>query len=313
MAQVSVITPVRDAAAYLGAAIASVQAQSVADWELLIVDDGSRDGSAEVAAAAARADRRIRLIPGPPGRGAAAARNAGLAAARGAFIALLDADDLFEPDKLAVELAAMSAYPSAALVYGPALWWWPDEERAPWLEPMQAWAGRLYAPPDLFVRVLVGQAAEVPCTCAVMMRRAAVEAVGGFEEAFSLYEDQTLWAKLMLRWPVYVHGRPTSRYRQHAGSTSARAEREGRYQPGAPHAARGEFLRWALTEAESAGRATPTVRRALRLALADYPGEGPALTTLDRGLLARRRLAAEAARLQRHYVRELGRRLGGRS
>jgi GT2 family glycosyltransferase len=269
-----------------------VQAQTVGDWEMLIVDDGSRDGSAELAAAAARADPRIRLIAGGGRRGAAAARNRGLAEARGEFVALLDADDLYEPDKLAVDLAALAAHPQAAMVYGPTLWWWPAGERPAWLEPMQAWAGRLYAPPELFVRVLVEQAADVPCTCAVTMRRAAVAAVGGFEEAFSLYEDQTLWAKLMLRWPVHVHAAATSRYRQHAGSTSARAVRDGRYHPRFPHAARAEFLLWAEREAAAAGRADGRLRRAIRLALAAYPEHGRRLSAVDRGVLLKRRLAA---------------------
>src|SRR5690348_12271975 len=103
MVQVSVITPVRDGRAFLGEAIASVQAQTVQDWEMLIVDDGSTDGSAEFAAAAARADPRIRLVASGARRGAAAARNAGIRRARGEFVALLDADDLFEPAKLQVE------------------------------------------------------------------------------------------------------------------------------------------------------------------------------------------------------------------
>jgi GT2 family glycosyltransferase len=296
MAEVSVITPVRDGAAFLGEAIASVQAQTVGDWEMLIVDDGSHDGSAELAAEAARADPRIRLMAAAARRGAAAARNLGLAAARGDVVALLDADDVYEPDKLAVDLAAMADHPEAAMVYGPTLWWWPDEDRPPRVERMPGLAGRLHAPPQLFLRVLVGLGADVPCTCAVTMRRAAVEAVGGFEEAFSLYEDQTLWAKLMLRWPVYVHGVPTSRYRQHAGSTSARAERDGRYHPQRPHAARAEFLTWAGREAEAAGRATPALRRAIRLALAAYPEQGPGLTALDRGVLLKRRLEARLRR-----------------
>ena len=302
MVQISVITPVRDGRAFLGEAIASVRAQSVGDWEMLIVDDGSSDGSAALAAAAARADPRIRPMVAGARRGAAAARNAGLQAARGAFVALLDADDLFEPDKFAIELAAMAAHPSAAMVYGPTLWWWPDAARPPWPEPLQRLAGRLYPPPELFVRVLVDRGFDAPCTCGVLMRRSAIEAVGGFEEAFSLYEDQTLWAKLMLRWPAHVHATPVARYRQHAASTSARAVRDGCYHPKDPHAARAEFLLWAAEEAKAAGRwSEARVRRALRLALAAYPERGGRLTALDRGVLLKRRLEAGAARLGQRW------------
>lgn len=310
MVQVSVITPVRDGRAFLGEAIASVKAQSVADWEMLIVDDGSTDGGAELAAAAARADPRIRLIATGARRGAAAARNVGLKAARGDFVALLDADDLFEPEKFAVELAAMAAHPAAAMVYGPTLWWWPDEDRPPWPEPMHRLAGRLHAPPELFVRVLVDRGFDAPCTCGVLMRRSAVEEVGGFEEAFTLYEDQTLWAKLMLRWPAYVHATPVARYRQHAASTSARAVREGRYHPKDPHAARADFLVWAAEEAKAAGRwPEARVRRTLRLAMAAYPERGGRLTAFDRGVLVKRRIEAAAARVGRRWPTALH--LGG--
>jgi glycosyltransferase involved in cell wall biosynthesis len=301
MVQVSVITPVRDGRAFLGEAIASVQAQTVQDWEMLIVDDGSTDGSAELAAAAARADPRIRLVASGARRGAAAARNAGIRRARGDYIALLDADDLFEPEKLRIELAAMAAHPTAALVYGPTLWWWPHEARAPWLEPMHRLAG-LHQAPELFVRVLVDRGFDAPCTCGVLMRRAAVAVVGGFEEAFSLYEDQTLWAKLMLRWPVHVHGTPVARYRQHPQSTSAQAERAGRYHPQHPHAARAEFLSWAGAEARAAGLGSDgRLQRALRLAMSAYPGRGEGLTALDRGVLLKRRLEAGAARLGQRW------------
>lgn len=112
--RVSVITPVWNAAATLAATIASVQAQTVTDWEMLIVDDGSTDGSGQRAAEVAAADPRLRLLSGPH-RGAAAARNAGIAAARGRFIAFLDADDLWYPDKLATQLPVLEA--GAPLVF----------------------------------------------------------------------------------------------------------------------------------------------------------------------------------------------------
>jgi glycosyltransferase involved in cell wall biosynthesis len=105
---VSVITPVWNAAATLAAAVASVEAQSVADWEMLVVDDGSTDGSRALAADLARRDARIRPLGLPGNRGPAAARNAGIGAARGRFLAFLDADDLWHPEKLAVQLGYMA-------------------------------------------------------------------------------------------------------------------------------------------------------------------------------------------------------------
>jgi teichuronic acid biosynthesis glycosyltransferase TuaG len=105
--RVSVITPVWNAAATLGETVTSVQAQSVVDWEMLIVDDGSTDGSRALAERFAAADPRIRLLDSAENRGPAAARNAGIRAAHGRFIAFLDADDRWRPEKLARQLAVM--------------------------------------------------------------------------------------------------------------------------------------------------------------------------------------------------------------
>jgi teichuronic acid biosynthesis glycosyltransferase TuaG len=106
---VSVITPVWNAAATLLETVASVRAQTRPDWELILVDDGSTDGSRALAESLAVADPRIRLLGWAGNRGAAAARNAGIRAARGRFIAFLDADDLWRPEKLARQIGLMEA------------------------------------------------------------------------------------------------------------------------------------------------------------------------------------------------------------
>ncbi len=106
---VSVITPMRDGGAFIAAAIASVQAQQMAAWEHLVVDDGSVDDGPERVRVAAAEDARIRLLqPGGP-RGPAAARNSAIEAARGRYIAFLDCDDLWAPAKLASQIGAMQA------------------------------------------------------------------------------------------------------------------------------------------------------------------------------------------------------------
>jgi glycosyltransferase involved in cell wall biosynthesis len=106
---VSVITPAWNAALTLDATIASVAAQSLPDWEMLIADDGSTDATGAVAAAWAARDPRVRPLPGPGREGPAAARNRAIRAARGRFIAFLDADDRWRPEKLARQLAFMQA------------------------------------------------------------------------------------------------------------------------------------------------------------------------------------------------------------
>ena len=99
MTKVSIIVPCYNQAVYLPNAIASLQAQTLADWECIIVDDGSTDNTAEVAANIALKDNRIRLIQ-QLNNGSASARDRGLREAKGEFIQFLDADDTIEPEKL---------------------------------------------------------------------------------------------------------------------------------------------------------------------------------------------------------------------
>ncbi|MGO8758304.1 MAG: glycosyltransferase family 2 protein [Terracidiphilus sp.] len=101
MPLVSIVTPVYNAAQWLEQTLASVRAQTLTDWEHLLADDGSTDGSLAIAVAAARADSRVRVLRTGIRTGPATARNRALDAARGRFIAFLDADDLWLPDKLA--------------------------------------------------------------------------------------------------------------------------------------------------------------------------------------------------------------------
>lgn len=102
---VSVVIPVFNRAHTLHRAIDSVRMQDVTDWELIVVDDGSTDGSADIPAS--YGDARIRSIRHDTNRGAAAARNTGVRAARGRYIAFLDSDDEWLPGKLRAQLDAM--------------------------------------------------------------------------------------------------------------------------------------------------------------------------------------------------------------
>jgi glycosyltransferase involved in cell wall biosynthesis len=111
---VSIVLPTHNRGAFLADAVESVRAQSYTDWELLIVDDGSTDGTL----ASVPPDPRIRVIARPHTGNVAAVRNAGLDNARGAFIGFLDSDDRWRPDKLARQLARLDARPDCGWCYG---------------------------------------------------------------------------------------------------------------------------------------------------------------------------------------------------
>ena len=104
---VSVVMPSFNAERYIAESIDSVMAQTVEDLELIVVDDGSTDGTAAVAAARQRRDPRIRLLPQKANRGPAYARNVGIDHARGEMIAFIDSDDVWRPEKTEKQVAAM--------------------------------------------------------------------------------------------------------------------------------------------------------------------------------------------------------------
>jgi glycosyltransferase involved in cell wall biosynthesis len=242
---VSVVVIFRDEVRFLKDAVASVLAQAWDSWELLMVDDGSTDGSTEIARRyAAEMPDRVRYLEHPrhENRGMSRSRNVGLREAAGTYVAYLDADDTWRPAALAEQVQILQAHPDAAMVYGPIEYWFgwtgaPDDAARDYIEPLGVPADTLLAPPGpipLFLR----DRAAVPS--GLMVRRDAALAVEGFEDAFrGEYEDQAFLAKLCLRFPVFAAHRCWYRYRQHAGSAVAMGIRTG-----ATEAARLAYLRW---------------------------------------------------------------------
>ena len=113
---VSVIIPCYNQAGYLPEAVASIQAQTIPDWECIIINDGSTDNTAEVASALSALDARIRCLNQPNG-GLSRARNRGLDEARGQYIQFLDADDFIAPDKFELQSGMLSSAKGLALAY----------------------------------------------------------------------------------------------------------------------------------------------------------------------------------------------------
>ena len=223
--QVTGITIVYNGATYLDEAIRSVRAQTFRDWELLIVDDGSTDTSREIAGCHAVEDARIRLVEHPDRRnhGMSATRNIGLSQAKGAYVGFVDADDVWLPTKIEDQLTAFGENPESAMVYGRTLIWHSWEVASvgeDFFYELGVAPNRMYAPPMLF-RNLLRNVYQTPTTCNALMRRSAVEEVGGFDESFTaMFEDQTFFAKLLLKFPVFVSDHCWAKYRQHAHSSS---------------------------------------------------------------------------------------------
>jgi len=184
----SVLIPAFNAADSIAAAVASARGQALVPDEVLVVDDHSEDDTAAVAEAAGA--RVIRL---PANVGAAAARNAGLEAARSPWVAFLDADDHWLPGHLAALEAALVAVPAAKMVFGRVR----KATRTHEITPRHQVP--LHEPLALLQTLL--RRNLIPTSAAAVDRRAALE-VGGMDVRFRICHDYALWLRMAHRWPV---------------------------------------------------------------------------------------------------------------
>ena len=214
--EVSVVMPARDAEAFVAEAVASVLAETGVALELVVVEDGSSDGTAAVLASID--DPRLRVVPGPR-VGISAALNAGVAAARGRFVARCDADDLFPPGRLGPQAQLLRAKPDAAAVAGG-------------YASLDA-RGREVAvmdtgnePAELTAELLAGRTRTH--LGAWLVRRTAWEAVGGARPWFRCAEDLDLQCRLAGVGRVLYRPGVAYRYRLHGASTTHRLADERR-------------------------------------------------------------------------------------
>jgi glycosyltransferase involved in cell wall biosynthesis len=275
---VSVVMIFLNAEPFIEEAIQSVISQTHDHWELLLIDDGSSDASAGIARQyASQAPQKIRYLQheGGENRGMSASRNLGTREARGEFIAFLDADDVWLPNKLTEQVALLQSQPGAAMVYGRTLRWYswtgdPQQQRLDRPRRLGVRPGRLYHPPRL-AALFLRQKALTPGTCSALIRRDAVLAVGGFEESFrGMYEDQVFFTKICLHAPAYVAEQLWDKYRQHASSASGIAAQTGEYHPKLASPAHRLYLNWMAAYLSDQGIRDPDVWKALRCALWPY-------------------------------------------
>ncbi|MBX5468232.1 MAG: glycosyltransferase family 2 protein [Firmicutes bacterium] len=193
---ISVVIPAHNAAATLGDALDSVAAQCYPVAETIVVDDGSTDGTG----AMVRERYPWARVIATPGLGPSGARNAGIAAAQGEFVALLDADDVWHPEKLARQ-AAVATDAAVALVAAD----WVREKGQPWPPVPEAVPSRPVAYGDLLVLNRFQ-------TSTVLVRRAVWAAVGGFDPSVDGAEDWDLWLRVArvgrvvkIDWPLVVY------------------------------------------------------------------------------------------------------------
>jgi glycosyltransferase involved in cell wall biosynthesis len=211
MPTVSVIVPTYNTIAYLPDAIDSILKQTFEDFEILLVNDGSTDSTAQWAKQLT--DPRIRYIE-QKNQGLSAARNTGINLAQGRYIALLDADDLWEPTKLEKQVTLLNANPEVGMVHS-------------WVEFMDGQGrstGRIWktqAEGKALSRLLHRNDIAV---LSVLVRRECFAKVGGFDPTLRSLEDWDMWLRLVVHYPIAVIREPLAYYRQLSGSMSRNCE-----------------------------------------------------------------------------------------
>ncbi len=213
MPLITIIIPSYNSEQHIAETIDSILEQSVKDIELIVVDDGSTDGTRDLVSAYGPP---VRLIT-QANAGVCAARNRGLKEAGGQFICFMDHDDYWFPDKLARQLDVFQAHPDAGVVYSSFINWHADE------------TGR-FPPPDSFNRTAAPDAIDAEfsgwiyhhflfdcwmLTSTAMFRVEVLEKCGSFDEKLPYSEDWDLWLRISRAYPMFKLQQATTLYRQH--------------------------------------------------------------------------------------------------
>jgi glycosyltransferase involved in cell wall biosynthesis len=302
---VSVIMPVRNCGPYIRAAIDSVLAQTYRHLELLVGDNGSTDDSFAIADELARSDARVKAFRMPvPTDSPAGPRNAAIQRAAGAYVAFLDADDLWHPRHLEFHMRAHAAIPEAALAFSEYRRFRHVPQEA---DPAEARRHEFFAAPSRYLEAGpvvpdIGQVCRATpallefialrwCpvhTSSVTIRRAGIDPVR-FPEEVSINEDLDCWVRVIDQGGAVSVPVVTSYYRSRAGSLTADEQ---------------EFLRGMARGhravlRERGHRFTPGDRRAYRRKIADYLWNLARLQSADGRHWAAFRTAADAVVMER--------------
>ncbi|MEO0456164.1 MAG: glycosyltransferase [Cyanobacteria bacterium P01_A01_bin.114] len=208
MPLISVVIPAYNSARTIGDTVQSVLAQTFTDFEIIVINDGSQDDTLERLSAIA--DPRLRVFS-YDNAGVAISRNRGIEKAKGEYVAFLDADDLWVPEKLHDQYQALRENPTAALAYS-------------WTEYIDD-SGAFFRPGmrpsfrgDVYRRLLVSNFLE--CGSNPLVRRSALQKVGGFDADLPPSEDWEMWLRLARRYDFALVESPQILYRVSTSSAS---------------------------------------------------------------------------------------------
>ena len=191
MTSVSVVIPTFNRAMKTARAVASILYQTFTDYDIIVVDDGSKDNTREVLR---QFGAKIRYIAQPSNRGVSAARNRGIRESNAPWIAFLDSDDYWLPQKLELQMAFFKTHPKAAICQTQEIWIRNGRYANP-KKRHQKPSGDVFEP-SLRICLI--------SPSAVMLRRSLITDVGFFDEGLPVCEDYDLWLRIACRYPVYL-------------------------------------------------------------------------------------------------------------
>ena len=199
-ARVSIVMPCFNQARFLNEAIASLTAQTIEDWECIIVNDGSTDETQDLAVSHSKRDDRIRYVS-QANRGLSAARNTGLSHCRGGLVQFLDCDDKLERSKLATQCCFLDDNPGVGLVYGDARYFISEEPESYFFslfrDVSEPWIPNLWNSGRPVLDLLVNQ--NIMPVNSPLLRRSVIEKTGSFDESLKALEDWDYWVRCAAR------------------------------------------------------------------------------------------------------------------
>jgi GT2 family glycosyltransferase len=216
MPEISVVIPAYNAERTIVETIQSVQQQTFQDFEIIVINDGSKDRTVEKVQSIQ--DERIKIFSYENG-GLPTARNRGISQSQGEFIAFLDADDLWTPDKLELQLAALKPHPEAGVAYSWTYFMDVNEQgQTSALHPSSPYAfeGNVYK--NLLISDFIHSGSNT------LIRRKAIDSAGEFDPTFKSCEDWDYWLRLATHWHFVVVPKYQIFYRRTPGAMSSKIE-----------------------------------------------------------------------------------------
>lgn len=260
---VSVVIPVRNGREYIAEALQSVLNQTYTNLEIIVIDDGSDDFDYMTLQSL---DSRIRVIC-LSGHGVSCARNIGMAASSGRYIAFLDADDVWFPGKLMAQIRYFEEHPEVGCVFGSFIKWCADNHggfppaNSLWQDCSQVTACDQERSGWLYTRLLSGLLVGMNTA---VIRREVFDLLGGFDESMRIGEDYLFWLKISRIFEMHALDAPVALYRIHSSSAMNRLDDDN-------HQARlltTAFKRWGLANPDGTSLSIKSFRH--RLALTEF-------------------------------------------